>query len=183
MTLKYWLLASALLTLCPTVGSAQQTPPTMVNRVPDIKWTWRDAFRERNIPSNTLGDKLQIRLETQPDGSQVAIVTNVSQGLMFYDGYGSTTPRFYVEEMKNGQWVPTWWDDCGTGLGVQLLLPGAPQALRLPAPTPGRRTRFWVLFSNTRQLYVPKLSSTYDLNLSSAKDHRESLMLLNPEGS
>ncbi len=82
MTLKCSFLAVVGLALCPiTAGLAQETPPDPVR---PARMNWRNGLKKSAVSENAFGALLKIRTETRPDGSQIAIFTNVSRAPLFY---------------------------------------------------------------------------------------------------
>ncbi len=86
--------------LCPTLGLAQVKPK---NNPAPARPTWRNFFKSTDISKNGFRSRLKIRNQTRLDGWQVAIVTNVSPSSLYYEGYGPTPPRGFVEELQKGR--------------------------------------------------------------------------------
>lgn len=150
--LPFRYVASVGLSFYAVVAFAQETPARNTAPVkPNAAPTWRTLLMHGGLAENGFHSQLRIRLETRPDGTRVAIVTNVSKVALSYEGDSPTAPRLFTEEWQAGKWIATEWESCGTGIRSWDIPPGASGTLALPGPKPNKdkKTRYWVIFTNS----------------------------------
>ena len=107
------LLAIALLTCC-----------TLWICEADERDGWKDLLTRLKIGDPELGVSPTIEDAVFGDESFEIKITNTSSESMAYHGYSPDDPQVFTREFVNGEWRPSGWSWCGTGLGAQLMEPG-----------------------------------------------------------
>jgi len=85
-----------------------------------------DSIGWETFTAHKNGDKVLRKLpvvsvQSAKYGKVVIRVQNNTGMNLRYCGYGKNTPRMFIKEKRDGKWMPTVWDWCGTGLNEHVL--------------------------------------------------------------
>ncbi len=100
-------------------------------------------------------DPDRVELATPPTaswavkGDEIIVqVTNHMDEVLIYSGHDPAAPQLFFEEMRDGKWVDTSWEWCGTGMELQKLQPKGKNQFRLASNMYKSAYRVYAVFAS-----------------------------------
>ena len=137
-----------------------------------LSWAGLIAYKKGQKELHKLPEIKVLRIEDKKVFIEVKNNTGID---LNYSGYGKNSTQFFMKNKKNGEWVPTSWARCKTGISEYQLKNG--ESLSLSFFLPEKSQQYFTMFRNSKDSNEFSLVLLYQyekhpmFNTPEPKDH------------